>query len=191
VNAKPSFPRLEDDEVVDEVRLVKRYRYKTSELSGDEWRTSVVVVLLRKGEVVYEGRAYRDFSAAISMLGAAWIEIFEQHINCAELEKRDRGKCMQPGCAEEASSDYRLKQRWCSRCGQAEETDGEELRRFCRQHLRRGDASLEDADKNYEVVSGPGPGQATGWEPCESEAVFGGVIELPAGTQTEEGDARP
>src|SRR5207237_1236850 len=55
---------------------------------------------------------------------------------------------------------------------------GKEWRAFCRKHLRRGDAGLDDADDNYEVVSGPGPDEAQGWEQDESPSIFGGTITV-------------
>lgn len=46
--------RLDDDEFYDEIRITTVPRFKTSELSGDEWRVSTHVVVLRKGRVVAE-----------------------------------------------------------------------------------------------------------------------------------------
>ena len=60
---------LEDEAWYDEVRIVTVPRFKTSGMSGDEWRTSAVAQFLRKGEVVASER-FSDVKAAAACAGA-------------------------------------------------------------------------------------------------------------------------
>ena len=89
----------------------------------------------------------------------------------------DENLCCQPGCGEEAISTYQLKSEY-SRDG-FEKPCRESLpqiRKFCGKHLRRGDCALEDADANYTVIEGLGPGEATHHQDMESPSAFGGII---------------
>jgi hypothetical protein len=71
--------------------------------------------------------------------------------------------CMQVGCAEPAVSAYMLKKTFCPH-GHGEDVVnlGKEHagRLFCARHLRRGDCALEDCDRNYTVLAGPGPDES-------------------------------
>jgi hypothetical protein len=227
---KPWYKRHSDDEWFDEFRIegndapilraIIVPRYKTSDLSGDEWRISsqlqawrlgqwesfehyldlrvaaqamyasvyakfrglaaqscVRVDFYRKGHKLYEathdGQALPLFDA-LGHLPWAFIIASEAGTFKRELEEL---YCFQPGCPEKAVSTYRLNFEYC-RHGHKTEPSRPMLRRFCRRHLQRGDCGLEDADRNYEVLEGPGPGQAAGWEQDESRAAWGGVIDL-------------
>ena len=118
------------------------------------------------------------------------------HLPWAEIKARDESLgtfqddwkfCFQSGCAEPAVSTYLLKAEWCSHCGKkGRENPAMGLgkgparrfaRRFCRYHLRRGDAGLNDSDNNYVVDDGPGPGEG---EPAGDKikpSGFAGVIQ--------------
>jgi hypothetical protein len=159
----------DDDEYFDEVVIRTVPRYKTSGLSGDEWRVSAVVELKRKGMVVYD-RGFGTLAAATAFLPGIFISARENLPADVMEAQRARPVCMQPGCAEPATTVYRKRRRY-DRDGRAYEpmTGGEYLR-FCQRHARRGDCGLEDADENYEVISGPGPAGASGFEGDISEA---------------------
>jgi len=43
-----------DAQAFDEVRIVTVPRYKTSGMSGDEWRISATIQFMRKGRIVHE-----------------------------------------------------------------------------------------------------------------------------------------
>lgn len=233
------FTRHPDDDGFDELRLIHSeshlpilflktfYRWKTSGLSGDEWRTSVrwqrrgavewedfdgpyrdltvacaalypgiytshpdmhtipvgSIEFFRKGRVVYS-MTYGEHSSKPMLvvcghLPRALLTAREQAVP-ANTEPWDRGLCFQPGCQEFAVSTYLLKKRYCHE-GHADEAVSlghRHARRFCRKHLRRGDCGLEDADENYEVLEGPGPKDAQGYQQHESPSVFGGTIPL-------------
>lgn len=53
------FKFHKSDETYDEVRLRQVERWKESELSGDEWRFSWTIELLRKGKVIARTGAHR------------------------------------------------------------------------------------------------------------------------------------
>lgn len=163
-----------DAQAFDEIRITTVPRYKTSGLSGDEWRISSKVQFLRKGIVRHE-EFYRDVDTAAKYL-------------THELSKaQDEGKayfageedfCDQEGCSDKATVTYKIKQKYCcgpGGCGQKKEMYQQDIRMFCQRHSKRGDCGLEDADENYELVSGtpgsPNPGDV-------KEAAFGGVIDL-------------
>lgn len=219
-----------DDEWFDEIRfetgggpllrIVTRPRYKTSELSGDEWRFSVAI-LVNRGEVWEQfDRTFRSIETACQGLYPAIFghqelhgvtitslgfyrkgqKLYEAtyngdalaclhaagHLSWALVVAMENGAqpkdyheyCFNPGCPEKAVSTYRLKFEYCRRGHKTEPKFEPPLRRFCRRHLKRGNAGLEDADANYVVVSGPGPDRAKGYEDDISPARFGGVIDL-------------
>lgn len=174
--------RHHDDEIIDEITFKVVPRYKTSGLSGNEWRLSTLVQLKWKGALLYERSYHRmeDAAAHLPWLLRTFSELSADELSPggrALLRRRD-GLCHQPGCSNTAISVYRLKKEF-SREGYYERVPtGDVLMAFCAVHARRGDCGLEDADRNYEVVSGPGPDGAKGWEKHESPSTFGGVVTL-------------
>jgi hypothetical protein len=169
--------RLPGWEPYDMITIETVPRFKTSGLSGDQWRTSAKVTLWFKSEAICE-RFFGDVKAALAFLPGWRIECCEPiETKVIEIEK---GACDQPGCSELAVSRYRIRKEY-SEQGLALEPDslsGKSYRQFCKRHLRRGDCSREDSDDNYEVLSGPGPDEADGWREDVSESVFGGVVEV-------------
>ena len=146
-----------DAQGFDEVRIVTVPRYKTSGMSGDEWRISGEIQLMRKGRIVHKEQ-FQNVESCAKFL--PWV------MACAS----DNGKayfaseedfCDQEGCSEKAVSKYRLKAEYCRKGHKTElpayAQQKDQLRQFCAKHLKRGDCGLEDNDDNYEVVSGPGP----------------------------------
>lgn len=171
--------RHHDDEFFDEIRIWQKPRYKTSALSGDEWRVSAVVELYRKGTLVYSEHR-RDIATAVGFLPGVLV-LARENLPPDMLEVGDE-LCSQPGCREAPVSTYRLMCEWCDRCGEPETHSRTDLiRRFCRRHLRRGNCGVEDEDANYMVLEGPGPEQAQPAPEDESPAAFGGVIDLKPG----------
>ena len=94
-----------------------------------------------------------------------------------------RRLCFQDGCAEKAVSVYGLKHTYNRHGDQTSDGmcpsyllgRGEAARRyvraFCPLHLIRGDSDFDDSDSNYDVLWGPGPEKAMGWEEYESKSV--------------------
>jgi len=223
------YKQHKDFELFDEIRLetsdgpllrcILRPRYKTSDLSGDEWRVSaywqmrtadgwddfdggyrnieiacmalypgiytshptlhnieiVGIDFYSKGNfrkrMTYEGEPLTLLEAAGHL---SWARIVVGERDPLPLVYDIYSYCFQPGCSEKAISTYKLKLEYTD--GPGFVPSNEKRRRFCLKHLQRGDCGLEDADDNYEVIEGPGPKDARGYEGDISESAFGGFI---------------
>lgn len=155
---QPSYERHHDDEYFDEIIIRTRPRWKTSGMSGDEWRVSASVTIKRKGHTIFE-TSFNKIRSAAAFLPGIVLSLFE-HDNVTRIpDSLDNSLCFQPGCDKAAVSIYRLKSDYCEH-GQKHEIHGETRVAFCQMHLRRGDCGLKDSDTNYGVVSGPGPNAA-------------------------------
>lgn len=135
-----------DGQAFDAVQITTIPRYKTSDLSGNEWRVSAHVRLYRKGEVVAE-RSYGDVESAAKFLSCFMVETCENEGgNFGSIE----GYCDQEGCSEPATIFYQKKKDWCGRCGVDKEINYAKVyRKFCSKHKTRGDCGLDDCDSNY------------------------------------------
>ncbi len=135
-----------DAQAFDEIRITTVPRYKTSELSGDEWRISARVEFFRKG-VLCLYREYRNVETATGFLYADWHRAIDDG-------KADFGSidniCDQEGCDYMAVHRYKLKHTYC-REGHKSEASERDRRQFCEAHKKRGDCGLDDADSNYEA----------------------------------------
>ena len=156
---RPYYERHRDDEIIDEITFKTVPRYKTSGLSGDEWRVSTAVELKRKGEVMATGtyHSIKDAAAHLPWFLRTWIETLSEEGSdrWSKRIKADESTCHQPGCAEPATVFYSLKKQF-SREGYEKDLTGyhcEVRRAFCDRHKTRGDCGLEDSDTNYEKVS--------------------------------------
>lgn len=155
---KAHHKRHRDDEIIDEITFKTIPRYKSSYLSGDEWRTSVVVELKRKGEVMFS-RSYHSMdtaSAHLPWLLKTWVEDLrgEDDKRWSDRVDKDKKTCSQPGCPNLSTVTLKLKNQF-SREGYKESSSDhycDVVRTFCASHSTRGDCGLEDADLNYEVV---------------------------------------
>lgn len=128
----------------DEVRITTVPRWKESEMSGDEWRISAKVELLRKGNVVASA-VYRDIESACKFLPAFHAQsIDDGHAWFSGIDDL----CDQEGCAERATVTYRKLADYCT-AGHKSEPHTIKTRAFCDRHKMRGDCGLDDADKNY------------------------------------------
>lgn len=156
-----------DSEFFDEVRISTVPRYKTSGMSGDEWRVSAHLELFWKGNKVFE-RSFRNVETASAFLPSILLTAGE--MGDVERPKDANEYCFQPGCCNKSVSEYELIKEF-ERGGHGWEPNFKLYRKFCQVHLRRGDCGLEDADDNYTVVSGPGPNEAKGWGKYESESM--------------------
>ena len=149
----PYYPRHRDDEWVDEIRITTVPRFKESELSGDEWRTSAKVEIFRKGVVLRE-RSYHDIKTAVAYLGSIAPQFpagYERDESGSDASVGE-ALCFQPGCSEYATVEFRKLREACQR-GHVTLLDGREACvRWCDRHKHRGDASLDDADSNYEPL---------------------------------------
>jgi hypothetical protein len=138
-----------DAQAFDEVRITTVPRFKESELSGDEWRISAKVELVRKGRVIFE-RGFRNIETACAFLPAVHAEAIDDGHACFAGEEEF---CDQEGCAELATVSYRKKADYC-REGHKTEPPYTKIRRFCERHKHRGDCGRDDGDANYELWTG-------------------------------------
>lgn len=203
-------------------------RYKTSGLSGDEWRIHAELSVYDKSSPA-EGRPYSDmkrlveyaphfvFSVARDLLltrkpavmvvkrkghvlmrqkfktfgdaamGIGW-HIVTANEGSADVkwhhltEEEERQHCQQVGCSEPPRNFYRLKKLQVAPSDSLMvkpryDFEGQ-FTWFCSRHTCRGDAGLEDCDKNLVLVKGTGK-KAVRTED-ERATVFGGVIDLSA-----------
>jgi len=133
----------------DEVRIKTVPRYKTSDLSGSEWRFSAETTLLYKGKVLSQD-SYRDVAQAIN--DVAGLSNRYGH----PYDQEESKYCDQEGCAEPATVKLQAVSETCDHCGHDDTSKAFPLgyRMFCGAHSTRGDCSLNDNDANYQVVEG-------------------------------------
>jgi len=186
---RPDFHPLHDEEVVDEVHIETRPRYKTSGLSGDEWRIMVHADFYHSGILIgaYYNHTMADVSRALPWILCNFWQ--SEHIGVEytmtgyEFNKLNEQRCFQPGCSEMATVLYRLIQRFEARTGRhsvkmhEDSRENPLVRVFCVRHSRRGDSTLDDMDSNYDVVVGPPAEDAVVRSEDESPAGFAGFIE--------------
>jgi hypothetical protein len=153
----PHYKRHRDDEIFDDIRIRVVPRYKTSGLSGDQWRVSAVTELFRKGTLIYS-RAYHTIDDATKHLPWLLRTVLEQGNdeipNWVPQIKKDERLCHQPSCARPATVVYRLKTEFSDdgQFGPVVPQYHEIRRAFCDEHKQRGDCGREDNDDNYEPV---------------------------------------
>ena len=135
-----------DAQPFDEIRIFTVPRYKTSGLSGDEWRISAKTEFYRKGKLIFEGGA-STLEYAVRLLDRDFIHVSEGN---GAYYGGEGNLCDQEGCANEATVKYRLKKEYCRQGHGTPCEDIPVVRLFCDEHKTRGDCGLEDADSNYE-----------------------------------------
>lgn len=145
---KPWRAMKPDAQGFDRVEITTVPRYKTSGLSGDEWRISVTIRVFRKGRLIAE-RSVRNVEAAAAFL-PGWL--LELNGNGKAFYAGEDNICDQEGCCNDATVTYRLKKKFC-REGHPSAPQNGEHRKFCEEHKRRGDCGLDDADRNYEETT--------------------------------------
>ena len=151
------YLRHEDDEFYDRITLEVVPRYKTSGLSGDEWRVSTRVQAWRKGVLIAE-RSWSKVEWAVACLPGWLLGLSDEGLGGRDFDAAaDQQKCHQPGCPDPGIVEVRLKGRYCQVAPHAgpHPPTFDYRRRFCPRHARRGDCAFEDADANYEPLSGP------------------------------------
>lgn len=173
--------RHHDDEIIDTVHIEVVPRYKTSGLSGDEWRFSYLLTMSRKGTVLFE-RQYTSLDAAIAHLQWAHKTLFEgtdgfvKDAWTARIAADDT-TCANPGCPSAATVFYRFKEIFAKN-GEGPLPDKSHMKYrtgFCQRHSTRGDCGREDADSNYTLIEGEVDRPMA---KDEAPAIFGGFIKL-------------
>lgn len=152
LNEQLERARPPNGQLFDEVSIRTVPRYKTSQLSGDEWRIRAVVEIKYKGIVLHE-QQFQNAQDAALFLSSCVNNVQDKFI------ARDQfmGFCDQEGCSEMVVNTYKLKDVTCNRCDQVlQHFEMNKCRRFCENHSRRGNCGIGDADSNYILVDGPG-----------------------------------
>jgi hypothetical protein len=141
--------RHDDFAAFDRITLEIIPRYKTSGLSGDEWRQHVEVKFWFKGHEVHSFGSH-DMEGAILLLGSEWLR--QQSPIPNAVIKLEEDTCDQPSCVERPVARYVLKELF-SRSGEkldlADKHGATYYRKFCAKHGTRGDCGREDSDTNY------------------------------------------
>jgi len=156
--------RLPDWETFDRITFEVVPRYKTSGLSGDEWRQHVEITFWHKGEAIVTAGA-RDMQSALLLAGAKYLE--NQGPIPNEVIKLDETLCDQPSCVRTAEGRFRIKEEFSERGFKLHADESryhDSYRQFCKKHVRRGDCSREDSDDNYEALDAATPGDSTNVE---------------------------
>lgn len=152
----PWYTLIDDDEWIDDINLHIVPRFKESELSGDEWRVSAVVEFSRKGRVV-KTESYHDLRTALAHIAHYSTGMYPGSLGIMGDVTRTLvdDYCMQPGCPEPWTVEYKMKTEGCGHCGTVAIVPeySDKRRRFCDKHKQRGDSSLDDSDRNYEVFT--------------------------------------
>jgi hypothetical protein len=162
--------RLHRFESFDRIELQVVPRYKTSGMSGDEWRQHVAVKFFFKGECVHETGA-NSMQNALMLLPSEWVRA-QEPIPSRIIEMEYSGLCDQPSCPNQAEGRFKIKRETADNGSWLDPEEWryhESYRQFCKRHIKRGDCSREDADDNYEPLDGVGPDASTNF------------IESPAG----------
>ena len=125
------------------------------------------VDFMRKGLISYRANSEVGIDNILDCAGHlpwALVTANDQPLGLGPQEETWNKLCFQPGCAEPAVSVYEIKSK--------EPIDRMLLRvrKFCPLHLNRGDQSSDDANSTYQVLEGPGPAEAVGWQKYESRA---------------------
>ena len=180
--------RLHDWEAFDRITLDIVPRYKTSGLSGDEWRQSVRIVFWHKGQEVHE-EWFTSMRAALAHLPA---EVSKATCPIPEkVTQIDKTKCDQPSCTNDAVARCELKRLTSARgeyLAVEESKYTRYYRQFCRKHLQRGDCSREDADDNYIPLDGVTADASTNVEESPSAVVVVDAAHPTTGANRGEGE---
>ena len=136
-----------DAQPFDEIKIVTEPRYKTSGMSGDEWRISAVVQFFRKRKKVFE-KSFSTLEYACAFLPGLYAT---ESCGGSGYYAGEGELCDQEGCYSPSTVTYKLKKEFC-RQGHGTELKETVVRKFCDHHKARGDCGLEDADRNYEAL---------------------------------------
>lgn len=151
----PSHKRHPRDTWVDKIEIDTVERWKTSGMSGDEWRFSYRLRLFRKGTLLLE-ESYGSIqyaAARASLLAAEGFAPASESWPNPKIGDRygDKTHCTQPGCPNTDNLErvYLRKEYERGTCTERQSEPYSRFRQFCETHRVRGDCACEDADSNY------------------------------------------
>jgi len=157
-------PLPEDDGVID-MTMERIPRWKESELSGDEWRYTMVATIMMKdwedGGSISEFIHGKDFAQMALRVAQRLDELMsygnQLTVPYAVDKPSDIRVCFQPACIRSPVNVFSIRQHYTGFPYQGHKMDdnygGPSVRAFCKQHSHRGDCDLEDNDDNYELIA--------------------------------------
>jgi hypothetical protein len=134
-----------DAQAFDTIQISTIPRYKTSGLSGDEWRISARIDFFRKGKLVHSQQS-RNVETACRYL--AWFHDEAVGAGLAYFAG-DGVHCDQEGCQRTATVRYRRLNNYCNDGHKTDVPPSSVHRHFCDVHRQRGDCGFDDAAANY------------------------------------------
>lgn len=149
--------RLPEWQMYDEIKISTNIRRKESELSGDEFRISVVVKAYFKGHEV-KSLVFSDMPTSLQLLYARlYHPENEDGAIPKEIVESDKIHCDQPGCPLNGNRFFWIKQLFAKDGSRIDSIDYKGIRyyrRFCDQHADRGDCDREDCNDNMIEFNG-------------------------------------
>ena len=142
--------RLPEFQTIDRIEITLVPRWKTSGMSGDEWRQSWSVQGYFKGIPVFNFACGRKIEYPLAMLPGKFLEWGDNGI-ADEILKAEKDLCDQPSCKNPWTVAGVLKRLTSDNGSYLDPSDSpfRYFRRFCDDHATRGDCSREDCDDNY------------------------------------------
>lgn len=145
--------RREMNTGIDRIEIKAENRWKTSGLSGDEWRYGVRVDLYRKGKVVFSRYQNNSWFAELKPNFVAIAEEFKmmKTIDLSDQAEFDRLEplCDHFSCSEPGEM-YRMLKRGKDSEGNYLPPDGRvHVKRFCSAHADRGNCGIIDSKRNF------------------------------------------
>jgi hypothetical protein len=134
-----------DAQAFDEIRIFTVPRYKTSGLSGDEWRIHAEAQFYRKGKLIFS-EGCRNVETAAGLLFSWYVKACD---DAKGYFAGDGITCDQEGCHEPATVRYAKLAEYCNSGHKSTVFESSQYRHFCEKHKTRGDCGLDDADANY------------------------------------------
>lgn len=195
----------DQDGSYDETRIKLRDRFKTSEISDNEWRYGYDVWYRKRGETIASDflntpRLNEALLIVATSLAnqTAWHTVVTRvcdHCSAAAEQSaapacrwqpdddshETASLCSQPGCALEATRVYKFKRIFddLTRVQPESRLNGDGLAlMFCDAHADRGNYAYDDTNDNYECVFGGDYRTAITPSDKISPAAFGGVIGI-------------
>ena len=139
-----------DAQPFDEIRLVTKPRFKTSGMSGDEWRISVVTEFYRNGNLIHTNDGHRNMEGAVRLLDHSYIEASD---NGHGYFASEDDYCDQEGCANKSTITYECVKECCGSCGEVKKPRFSiPIRQFCDEHKNRGNSNLDDMMEHYKQI---------------------------------------
>jgi hypothetical protein len=138
-----------DAQAFDEVHISTVPSFYNTSI-GKEWRTTVLVIIKRNGQV-YSKKKYDNIDDAVNSLGYEWLQAKRNNPKYISEESF----CDQEGCKNKFTKIYQLEQEYCEKGHPSDPYEFDDIpltRQFCNKHAVRGTLKWEDCDKNYKQI---------------------------------------